>query len=163
HPAVRPHRAARGGGAAGAGGCGGGGGGGGEGKGRPGGRPESAPRLPGPPRGGAGGGGAGGPGTVPRGGAAPAAGPPARHLADPLNLGSPERPEIMWQFAEATRGIAAACRELGVPVVSGNVSLYNETEGRAILPTPTVAVVGLLPDVSATCAGVFRRPGDKVA
>jgi len=84
-------------------------------------------------------------------------------LTDCLNFGNPERPEIMWQFAEATRGIAAACRELGVPVVSGNVSLYNETEGRAILPTPTVAVVGLLPDVSATCAGVFRRTGDKVA
>ncbi len=84
-------------------------------------------------------------------------------LTDCLNFGNPERPEIMWQFAEATRGIAAACRELGVPVVSGNVSLYNETEGRAILPTPTVAVVGLLPDVSATCAGVFRRAGDKVA
>jgi phosphoribosylformylglycinamidine synthase subunit PurL len=84
-------------------------------------------------------------------------------LTDCLNFGNPERPEIMWQFAEATRGIAAACRELGVPVVSGNVSLYNETEGKAILPTPTVAVVGLLPDVSATCAGVFRRAGDKVA
>jgi phosphoribosylformylglycinamidine synthase len=84
-------------------------------------------------------------------------------LTDCLNFGNPERPEIMWQFAEATRGISAACRELGVPVVSGNVSLYNETEGRAILPTPTVAVVGLLPDVSATCTGVFRRAGDRVA
>jgi phosphoribosylformylglycinamidine synthase len=84
-------------------------------------------------------------------------------LTDCLNFGNPERPEIMWQFAEATRGISAACRELGVPVVSGNVSLYNETEGKAILPTPTVAVVGLLPDVTATCAGVFRRAGDKVA
>ena len=69
-------------------------------------------------------------------------------LTDCLNFGNPERPEIMWQFAEATRGIAAACRELAVPVVSGNVSLYNETDGRAILPTPTVAVVGLLPDVA---------------
>ncbi|HEY1416783.1 MAG TPA: phosphoribosylformylglycinamidine synthase subunit PurL, partial [Myxococcaceae bacterium] len=84
-------------------------------------------------------------------------------LTDCLNFGNPERPEIMWQFAEATRGIATACRELAVPVVSGNVSLYNETEGKAILPTPTVAVVGLLPDVSATCAGVFRKAGDKVA
>ena len=84
-------------------------------------------------------------------------------LTDCLNFGNPERPEIMWQFAEATRGIATACRELGVPVVSGNVSLYNETEGKAILPTPTVAVVGLLPDVSATCAGVFRKAGDRVA
>ncbi|HSP20549.1 MAG TPA: phosphoribosylformylglycinamidine synthase subunit PurL [Myxococcaceae bacterium] len=84
-------------------------------------------------------------------------------LTDCLNFGNPERPEIMWQFAEATRGISAACRELGVPVVSGNVSLYNETEGKGILPTPTVAIVGLLPDVSATCAGVFRRAGDRVA
>ena len=84
-------------------------------------------------------------------------------LTDCLNFGNPERPEIMWQFAEATRGISAACRELGVPVVSGNVSLYTETEGKGILPTPTVAIVGLLPDVSATCAGVFRRAGDRVA
>jgi phosphoribosylformylglycinamidine synthase len=84
-------------------------------------------------------------------------------LTDCLNFGNPERPEIMWQFAEATRGIAAACRELGVPVVSGNVSLYNETEGKAIIPTPTVAIVGLLPDVSATCAGVFQQAEDKVA
>ncbi len=84
-------------------------------------------------------------------------------LTDCLNFGNPERPEIMWQFAEATRGISAACRELGVPVVSGNVSLYNETEGKGILPTPTVAIVGLLPDVSATCPGVFRRAGDRVA
>jgi phosphoribosylformylglycinamidine synthase subunit PurL len=84
-------------------------------------------------------------------------------LTDCLNFGNPERPEIMWQFAEATRGIAAACRELDVPVVSGNVSLYNETEGKAILPTPTVAVVGLLPEVSATCTGVFKRAGHKVA
>jgi phosphoribosylformylglycinamidine synthase len=84
-------------------------------------------------------------------------------LTDCLNFGNPERPEIMWQFAEATRGIAAACRELDVPVVSGNVSLYNETEGKAILPTPTVAVVGLLPDVTTTCAGVFRTAGHKIA
>ena len=84
-------------------------------------------------------------------------------LTDCLNFGNPERPEIMWQFAEATRGIAAACRELDVPVVSGNVSLYNETEGKAILPTPTVAVVGLLPDVSATSTGVFWKAGDRVA
>src|SRR5262245_56519028 len=84
-------------------------------------------------------------------------------LTDCLNFGNPERPEIMWQFAEATRGISAACRELGVPVVSGNVSRYNETEGKAILPTPTVAIVGLLPDASATCTAVFQRAGDRVA
>jgi phosphoribosylformylglycinamidine synthase subunit PurL len=84
-------------------------------------------------------------------------------LTDCLNFGNPERPEIMWQFAEATRGLASACRELGVPVVSGNVSLYNETEGTAILPTPTVAVVGLLRDVTRTVGLAFRRAGDLVA
>ncbi len=84
-------------------------------------------------------------------------------LTDCLNFGNPERPDIMWQFAEATRGLAAACRELGVPVVSGNVSLYNETDGEAILPTPTVAVVGLLRDVTKTVGLAFRRPGDLVA
>jgi phosphoribosylformylglycinamidine synthase subunit PurL len=84
-------------------------------------------------------------------------------LTDCLNFGNPERPEIMWQFAEACRGIAAACRELGVPVVSGNVSLYNETEGKAVLPTPTVGVVGLLPHVEQTCTASFKDAGDKVA
>jgi phosphoribosylformylglycinamidine synthase subunit PurL len=84
-------------------------------------------------------------------------------LTDCLNFGNPERPDIMWQFAEATRGLAAACRELDVPVVSGNVSLYNETDGEAILPTPTVAVVGLLRDVTKTVGLAFRRPGDLVA
>jgi phosphoribosylformylglycinamidine synthase len=84
-------------------------------------------------------------------------------LTDCLNFGNPERPEIMWQFAEACRGIAAACRELGVPVVSGNVSLYNETDGAAILPTPTVAIVGLLPDVTRRADAVFKREGDLIA
>jgi len=84
-------------------------------------------------------------------------------LTDCLNFGNPERPEIMWQFAEATRGLASACRELEVPVVSGNVSFYNETDGRAILPTPTVAVVGLVPDVLRHCGSSFRQAGDCVA
>jgi phosphoribosylformylglycinamidine synthase len=65
-------------------------------------------------------------------------------ITDCLNFGSPERPEIMWQFAECIRGISDACRALETPVVSGNVSFYNETEGRAILPTPTVGMVGLM-------------------
>jgi phosphoribosylformylglycinamidine synthase II len=84
-------------------------------------------------------------------------------LTDCLNFGNPERPDIMWQFAEATRGLASACRELDVAVVSGNVSLYNETDGEAILPTPTVAVVGLLRDVTKTVGLAFRRAGDLVA
>jgi phosphoribosylformylglycinamidine synthase len=65
-------------------------------------------------------------------------------ITDCLNFGSPERPEIMWQFAECIRGISDACIALGTPVVSGNVSFYNETEGRAVLPTPTVGMVGIL-------------------
>jgi len=65
-------------------------------------------------------------------------------LTNCLNFGNPEKPEIMWQFAEATRGLADAARALGTPVVSGNVSFYNETAGRPIFPTPTVAMVGLL-------------------
>jgi phosphoribosylformylglycinamidine synthase subunit PurL len=84
-------------------------------------------------------------------------------LTDCLNFGNPERPEVMWQFAEAVRGLADACRELGVPVVSGNVSLYNETDGRAIFPTPTVAIVGLLPDVEKRCGQAFKAAGDTVA
>ncbi|MEM6679059.1 MAG: phosphoribosylformylglycinamidine synthase subunit PurL [Pseudomonadota bacterium] len=70
----------------------------------------------------------------------------ARPLAvtDNLNFGNPERPEIMGQFVGCIRGIGRACSALDMPVVSGNVSLYNETEGRAILPTPTIGAVGLL-------------------
>jgi phosphoribosylformylglycinamidine synthase len=68
-------------------------------------------------------------------------------LTNCLNFGNPEKPEIMWEFAEAVRGLAEAARALGTPVVSGNVSFYNETAGRPIFPTPTVAMVGLLDDV----------------
>jgi len=67
-------------------------------------------------------------------------------ITDCLNFGSPERPDIMWQFAECIRGIADACKALDTPVVSGNVSFYNETEGNAIYPTPTVGMVGLVDD-----------------
>ncbi|CAG1015750.1 MAG: phosphoribosylformylglycinamidine synthase subunit PurL [Rhizobiaceae bacterium] len=65
---------------------------------------------------------------------------------DNLNFGNPERPEIMGQFARAVTGIGDACRALGFPIVSGNVSLYNETNGRGILPTPTIGGVGLIDD-----------------
>jgi phosphoribosylformylglycinamidine synthase len=79
-----------------------------------------------------------------------------------LNFGNPERPEIMWQFAEAVRGIGDACRALEIPITGGNVSLYNETEGEAIYPTPVLGVVGLLEDASRTMARQFRRAGGTV-
>jgi phosphoribosylformylglycinamidine synthase len=89
----------------------------------------------------------------------------ARPLAvtDCLNFGNPERPEIMGQFEAAVRGLADACRELSVPVVSGNVSFYNETDGRSIPPTPTVGMVGLFDDVSRHVRLAFRAAGDVVA
>jgi phosphoribosylformylglycinamidine synthase II len=68
-------------------------------------------------------------------------------VTDCLNFGNPEKPEIAWELAEAIEGMSAACEALGIPVVSGNVSLYNETDGRAIHPTPVVGCVGLVPDV----------------
>jgi phosphoribosylformylglycinamidine synthase len=80
-------------------------------------------------------------------------------LTDCLNFGNPERPEIMRQFARAVDGMAAACRALEVPIVSGNVSLYNETDGRAILPTPAVAAVGLVRDAGDVTRAVFPEAG----
>jgi phosphoribosylformylglycinamidine synthase II len=84
-------------------------------------------------------------------------------LTDCLNFGSPERPEILWQFAEAIDGISDACRALDVPVVGGNVSFYNETSGQAILPTPIVGVVGLLEDASHLATQWFKAPGHRIA
>jgi phosphoribosylformylglycinamidine (FGAM) synthase-like enzyme len=81
-------------------------------------------------------------------------------LTDCLNFGNPEKPEIGWELAEAIEGIAEAAEALGIPVVSGNVSLYNETGGRAIPPTPVVGCVGLVPDVREVPRG--WRPGDRV-
>jgi len=83
-------------------------------------------------------------------------------LTDCLNFGNPENPEIMWQFRECLRGMAEACRALAVPVVSGNVSLYNETDGRSILPTPTVAMVGVIPDLGNVPTAHFRQAGERV-
>jgi len=80
-------------------------------------------------------------------------------ITDCLNFGSPERPEIMWQFSECIRGISEACLALGTPVVSGNVSFYNETEGRAIYPTPTVGMVGILDREDIGSDLYFREPG----
>src|SRR6188474_2928153 len=79
-----------------------------------------------------------------------------------LNFGNPERPEIMWQIGEAVRGIGDACRALNTPITGGNVSLYNETEGRAIFPTPVLGVVGLLDDASKTATRVFKTIGSAV-
>ena len=81
-------------------------------------------------------------------------------LTDCLNFGNPEKPEIGWELAEAIEGIAEAAEALGIPVVSGNVSLYNETDGRAIPPTPVVGCVGLVPDVREVPRG--WAPGDRV-
>jgi phosphoribosylformylglycinamidine synthase len=81
-------------------------------------------------------------------------------VTDCLNFGNPEKPEIGWELSEAIDGMADACRALGVPVVSGNVSLYNETNGRAIHPTPVVGAVGLVPDVRRVPRG--WREGDAV-
>jgi len=84
----------------------------------------------------------------------------ARPLAitDNMNFGNPEKPEIMGQFAACIRGMAAACRALDFPVVSGNVSLYNETDGCGILPTPAIGGLGVLEDVRH-CVGLALRPG----
>jgi len=77
-----------------------------------------------------------------------------------LNFGNPERPAIMWQFAKAVEGIGAACRALGVPITGGNVSLYNETDGSAIYPTPVIGVVGLLEHADRVVSGRFKETGD---
>jgi len=79
-----------------------------------------------------------------------------------LNFGNPERPAIMWQFAQAVEGIGAACRALGVPITGGNVSLYNETDGKAIYPTPVIGVVGLLEHADRVVSSRFRESGDAV-
>ena len=79
-----------------------------------------------------------------------------------LNFGNPERPGIMWQFAKAVEGIGAACRALDVPITGGNVSLYNETDGKAIYPTPTIGVVGLLEHADRVVSRRFQESGDAI-
>ncbi|MCM3485794.1 phosphoribosylformylglycinamidine synthase subunit PurL [Kocuria rosea] len=83
-------------------------------------------------------------------------------VSDCLNFGSPEDPETMWQFAEAVRGLADGCRQLGVPVTGGNVSLYNQTGGVAIHPTPVVAVLGVLDDVRRRTPSGWREDGQAI-
>jgi phosphoribosylformylglycinamidine synthase len=84
-------------------------------------------------------------------------------LTDCLNFGSPERPEILWQFKEAVAGLSEACRALEIPVVGGNVSFYNETLGQAILPTPVIGMAGILDDAEARSTQWFATPGDRIA
>ena len=83
-------------------------------------------------------------------------------LTDNLNFGNPERPEIMGQLVDAIHGIADACEALEFPVVSGNVSLYNETNGRAILPTPTIGGVGLIDDFTKSATLAFKRENEAI-
>ncbi|HUH00858.1 MAG TPA: phosphoribosylformylglycinamidine synthase subunit PurL [Kofleriaceae bacterium] len=89
----------------------------------------------------------------------------ARPLAvtDCLNFGNPEKPGIMWQFIEAVRGLGEACRALSTPVVSGNVSFYNETDGTAIKPTPMIGMVGLLDDVATHVTMGFEAADHEIA
>jgi phosphoribosylformylglycinamidine synthase II len=81
-------------------------------------------------------------------------------ITDCLNFGSPENPEIIWQFIKSIEGIAEAANFLGTPIVSGNVSFYNETAGKAIYPTPSVAMVGLIEDVDKHNTQWFKNEGD---
>ena len=83
-------------------------------------------------------------------------------LTDCLNFGSPENPEVMWQFAQVIQGMRAACLALNVPVVSGNVSFYNETDGVPIYPTPTIGMVGILDKVERLVTPWFKSSGDVV-
>ncbi|HEX8069925.1 MAG TPA: phosphoribosylformylglycinamidine synthase subunit PurL [Pyrinomonadaceae bacterium] len=80
-----------------------------------------------------------------------------------LNFASPERPEVMWSFSEVVDGMAEACRAFDTPVISGNVSFYNETEGRGILPTPVIGMVGLVEDVRRIIQPGFKQAGDTIA
>jgi phosphoribosylformylglycinamidine synthase len=83
-------------------------------------------------------------------------------LTDNLNFGNPEKPEIMGQLVGCLDGIGQACRALDFPIVSGNVSLYNETQGKGILPTPSIGGVGLVEDVTKTVGLAFSAPGDQI-
>ncbi|WP_341927020.1 phosphoribosylformylglycinamidine synthase subunit PurL [Nocardioides psychrotolerans] len=94
--------------------------------------------------------------NVATGGATPLA------ISDCLNFGSPEDPAVMWQFAEACRGLKDGCLELGIPVTGGNVSLYNQTGETAILPTPVVAVLGVIQDVTKRTPSAFEAAGERI-
>ena len=84
-------------------------------------------------------------------------------LTNCLNFGNPEKPHVAWQLTEAVAGITAACKALGVPVVGGNVSLYNEAPGGPIYPTPVIGMVGRLPDPARVGRLGFTTPGETIA
>jgi phosphoribosylformylglycinamidine synthase subunit PurL len=83
-------------------------------------------------------------------------------ITDNLNFGNPEKPEIFWQIEKAADGISEACRMLNSPVIGGNVSLYNETNGHAIYPTPVIGMVGLVTDLDHVTTQVFKQAGDLI-
>jgi phosphoribosylformylglycinamidine synthase subunit PurL len=83
-------------------------------------------------------------------------------ITDCLNFGNPENPEVMWQFAQCCEGIKEACKELETPVVSGNVSLYNETNGVSVFPTPAIAMVGLNDDANKVLKSNFKTEGNSL-
>ena len=83
-------------------------------------------------------------------------------ITDCLNYGSPDKPESFWELWTSADGIAAACRQLGTPVISGNVSLYNETDGQAIYPTPMIGMVGVIEDVSQITTQAFKQVDDLI-
>jgi phosphoribosylformylglycinamidine synthase len=83
-------------------------------------------------------------------------------VTDCLNFGNPEKPDRFWQFSRCVEGIADACRELQVPVVSGNVSFYNEGPESGVYPTPVIGMVGVLKDVTKHCEMAFRKPGEAI-
>lgn len=83
-------------------------------------------------------------------------------ITDCLNYGSPDKPEVFWELSTSADGIAAACETLGTPVISGNVSLYNETDGQAIYPTPTIGMVGLIEDHKHITTQEFKKSGDLI-
>src|SRR5690606_34389521 len=83
-------------------------------------------------------------------------------LTDGMNFGNPERGEVYWQFEQAVVGIAEAARAFGTPVISGNVSFYNESKAGAIHPTPIIGMVGLIDKVDRHVTLGFKRPGDMI-
>ncbi|MRX72656.1 phosphoribosylformylglycinamidine synthase subunit PurL [Bacillus lacus] len=83
-------------------------------------------------------------------------------ITDCLNYGNPEKPEIFWQLEQSADGISDACRKLGTPVIGGNVSLYNETNGTAVYPTPVIGMVGLIEDTKYITTQSFKEAGDRI-